>query len=471
MNNQIVPVTSNSQGPARSSVRSNAPVSFAATLQRQRNEQQRGAASGAEAAMLVGEISRDRQTVSELLHHNGQLRGSTWDILASPVNRDRDYTRLVPGTKIYYHPADGSLSWSMGAARSTVAPPPPVPVAGMEFVEQEIIAPKEEDQSRARQTGESQATPLGVIDRRTPTVSHLLKESRQFGGTTWSILSLAVNKDKDFTSLPVGTQVSIDPVSREIHWQSAGGGNGAQTAPQPATAPQTGVGQPMERLAAQTMKAVSLPPTESAGSAAPGGEVADLTEAVRPFFGRKYKEINCYELLVKGLERMNIQYGGKNGLFSKLTSMARAQGLPANAYLNGEGVVKAAGSLVLAKNYPRTGNWRAAAEKLYQEMAPLLDKGQILSFSTRRRGHTGIVGQQGGEWTFINSGRLDNSLTTNSPRQGVGEERLQQELGNWFRLASKNGESLSVTLGTLGAGKMVAANLEPKSAAAIPQRI
>lgn len=44
---------------------------------------------------------------------------------------------------------------------------------------------------------------------------------------------------------------------------------------------------------------------------------------------------------------------------------------------------------------------------------------------------------------------LDNSLTNDSPRKGVGEENLQQEIRNWFKLASTNGESLSVTLGAL----------------------
>jgi len=167
---------------------------------------------------------------------------------------------------------------------------------------------------------------------------------------------------------------------------------------------------------------------------------------------------------------MNIPYRGKDGLFAKLTRMAREQGLPTNAYLNGEGVVKAAGSLVLAKNYPHTSNWRREADELYAEMEPLLDRGQILSFSTRRRGHTGIVSHQQSQWTFINSGRLDNSLTTGSPSQGVGEENLKQEIRNWFRLASRSGDSLSVTLGTLG-GEKVATAFSTENHPAISQRI
>ena len=35
-----------------------------------------------------------------------------------------------------------------------------------------------------------------------------------------------------------------------------------------------------------------------------------MTEAVRPFIGESYNDINCYELLVEGLRQMDIQYGG-----------------------------------------------------------------------------------------------------------------------------------------------------------------
>ena len=61
--------------------------------------------------------------------------------------------------------------------------------------------------------------------------------------------------------------------------------------------------------------------------------------------------MNCYELIVKGLRHLDIPYGGKDGLYAKLTRMAVDRGLAPNAYLNGEGIIKAAGSLVLSKNY------------------------------------------------------------------------------------------------------------------------
>ncbi len=99
-------------------------------------------------------------------------------------------------------------------------------------------------------------------------------------------------------------------------------------------------------------------------------------------------------------------------------------------------------------------NWKQQAQALIREMEPLLDKGQILSFSTEKRGHTGIVSQQDNQWTFINSGRLDNSVASGSVRHGVGEEVLQEEIHNWFKLAHAKRETLTVTLGRLEQSKI-----------------
>ena len=156
----------------------------------------------------------------------------------------------------------------------------------------------------------------------------------------------------------------------------------------------------------------------------------------------------------EGLQHMDIPYGGKDGLYTKLTHMAVDKGMAPNAYLNGEGIVKAAGSIVLSKNYSGSANWREEAATLISEIEQLLDNGQILSFSTEKRGHTGIVSKQNNQWTFINSGRLDHSVDANSISRGVGEENLYEEIRNWFKLAHAKGENLSVTLGQLEQGKI-----------------
>ncbi len=88
-------------------------------------------------------------------------------------------------------------------------------------------------------------------------------------------------------------------------------------------------------------------------------------------------------------------------------------------------------------------------DQIYSEIAPHLQKGQILSFSTPTRGHTGVVSRKGEEWTYINSGIIDNQMTPGRVSERVGEERLKAEIRNWFTLAANRKESLTVTLGQI----------------------
>ena len=401
--------------------------------------QSKSGAVPSSSAVLVGEISRSHQTVSELLMAHSELKSQTWNILSQNQNRSKDYTKLSPGTKVYYNSEDRSLSWSGSAQPSTSSaqhlPPMPPPIAAPVILMQETGLTQPIQPTPIASMGVS----LGVISGESPTVSHLLKAHPEFQNDTWNILSSAMNRDKPFHKIASGTNIYLQPGSMEIVWDQPGGSN--QISPQ---------------VIAATQLPVKVVPDQNTLTTTAADSVADLTEAVQPYLGRPYKEINCYELLVKGLEGMGIPYAGKDGLFSKLTAMAREKGLPANAFLNGEGIIKAAGSLVLSRSFPRSSDWKQEAEQLYSEMEPLLNKGQILSLSTRKRGHTGIISQQQNQWTFINSGRLDNSLTADSPSRGVGEEVLKREIRNWFKLASTSKESLTVTLGALGQEKVVA---------------
>lgn len=534
---------------ASSAPKANVTVTFAERLKEysDKTTPAEGQKTPFKSVMLVGEISGSRQTVSELLMHNRYLKESTWNIISAEQNQNKDFTQLTPGTKVYYNSEDNSLSWS-GASQPPASPAQPSFFQAVAMVEKNAPDP-----------APAAGLPLGVIDERTPTVSHLLKAFPSLKDNTWNILSSDVNSRKDFSNLPVGTAVSIDPVSHEISWQSSrptatvaaagtelaevevpaasatvSAANQAAAVPenenQPILLGRIDAGNPtvshllhehqefgrqtwavlgndlnrnkpfaeirsgteiylqpgsleivwdkmVESSPAATRTTTASPepaqaPADTGGRAVRGSDpAADLTEAVQPFLGTPYKELNCYELLVKGLERMHIPYAGKGGLFSKLTRMAHEKGLPANAYLNGEGIVKAAGSLVLSKSFSRPTNWKRAAEQLYKEMEPLLDKGQILSFSTQSRGHTGIISQQQDQWTFINSGRLDHSLTSKSPANGVGEEVLQQEIGNWFKLANASHEPLTVTLGALGQERVVTAMTVPDNGTSGPRRI
>jgi hypothetical protein len=92
----------------------------------------------------------------------------------------------------------------------------------------------------------------------------------------------------------------------------------------------------------------------------------------------------------------------------------------------------------------------AAAETaatVYAAMAPHLAAGQLLSFSTPTRGHTGVVAQRDRQWTFINSGRVDHPVAGAGTAKGVSEEVLQAEIGNWLLLARRRDEPLTITLG------------------------
>ncbi len=533
MNKQILPLAGAATSTLPSAhVKAYDGNSFSDILDEQHGQQR--ADSTAEPVIFLGEITSENRTVSELLIQHDQLKQSTWELLSSPQNKDKEYTKLQPGTQVYFNPNDTCLSWPDQAGdthRALAQDTPRKHPVTQRHVPGSVLP-----------TVSTTAIELGVVTREIPTVSHLLKAHPEFSAETWRILSSQVNNEKDFSQIPVGATVRISSTSHEISWLKQ---NQARSAVVNSVTPfQFHDTESLEKVSAEKLqvearasvtpedlvflgKIDSTNPTvshlliqhpelkdqtwnllsNSLNSSKPfqkidvGTEVyfnpssqeihwqqahnnppivaqenstapiklteiiaapsvqspaLDLTEAVQPFLGASYKDINCYELLVEGLRRMDIPYRGKNGLFSKLTRMAQDNGMPINAYLNGEGIVKAAGSLVLSKNYSSVGNWQKESASFYSEMEPLLNKGQILSFSTESRGHTGIVSRQNNHWTFINSGRLDNVMTLTNVSKGVGEESLQEEIGNWFKLAHANRESLRVTLGKLRPEKAIA---------------
>jgi hypothetical protein len=174
-----------------------------------------------------------------------------------------------------------------------------------------------------------------------------------------------------------------------------------------------------------------------------------LDDAVRPFIGTSYTKIDCYGLIVRGLINQGIQYHGHGGLMEKLENLALHNGLPNNAYLNGEGLVEKAGTKIFSNSIQRIFNIREETDKIYNGITPYLRKGTILSFSTTSHGHTGIVSRWEGHWTYINSGLIDNQITSSQVSERVGEEFLKAEIKNWVVLASSRKEPLTVTLGEI----------------------
>ncbi len=402
--------------------------------------------SNAGDSILVGEITAQKPTVSELLIQHNDLRASTWDILGAAQNKNRDFTNIKTGTRIYYNATNGELTWSDEKNNSLrLHPPSPQPDRSPYRLYQSMEATQKEP-TQKEPSGTANFS-LGKITESVPTISHLLQSNPQLREKTWSLIANKVNEGKPFHAIPPGTEIYFNNDTKEITWSTSG-----------------------TRVAVdRSTQNVPAEPVALATSAAPKhtAPAADLSEAVLQYLGTSYEKMNCYELIVKGLGQMNIPYSGKGGLYTQLTKMATDRGMASNAYLNGEGIVKAAGTLVLSKNYSGQGNWEDEAASLISAIEPLLDNGQILSFSTNKRGHTGIVSRQNDQWTFINSGRLDHSVSADSIDKGVGEEVLQKEIRNWYKLAHANNESLSVTLGQLEHEKIRTTRNIPKS---VPKR-
>ena len=240
-----------------------------------------------------------------------------------------------------------------------------------------------------------------------------------------------MNRSKEFTAIPEGTPVYLNTETQEITWDG-----------QPLA---SNVKNPPELPSPMAYKKKHLPQSD------PFSE--RLVSAVKPYIGTSYHRMDCFELLVNGLEKMGIQYRGPGGLGNNLIKMALENGLPENHYLSGEGLIETSGSLVYAKSIPTIRSSKSEAMALYKEIKPLLREGLILSFSTPSRGHTGIVSKRASSWTYINSGNMDH-LIAGRRKKGVGEESLAPEIRNWFRLAAGSGEALSITMGKLNESKI-----------------
>lgn len=278
---------------------------------------------------------------------------------------------------------------------------------------------------------ERQATPVlvGTITRETPTISQLLYQT-PLKDQCWNIIHDKVNRSKPFHRIPPGTQVHYDPESRELLW-----------------------GKEAEMMLAQQTRREAAPepaplPVADDGPD-PGRVPADLVDSARQFIGRDYEQMDCYELLVGGLTEMGVQYAGKGGLHEHLVRQASSRGLARNNYLNGEGLVSAAGTDVFKSTFHRVEDPAGTADQVMARLEPMLEQGQILSFSMRNRGHTGVVSRVDDQWTFINSGRMDNNLAGENGTKAVGEESLKAELVNWFKRSNREKQALQITLGRL----------------------
>lgn len=277
---------------------------------------------------------------------------------------------------------------------------------------------------------------LGVISQDNPTVSNLLIEHPEYGRKCWRIIHSNVNESKPYTKIPAGTAIFLNPDTMELVWENNGLEEGLSA-----------------NYAQHSVDRDVIMPSKKKNENDQFSE--NLVRVIEPYMGKPYDEIDCYELIVKGLNKMGVRYLGRGGLKERLVQMAAKEGLPYNTYLSGEGLIEASGSNVYQKSLQRIIDPPQQALEVSKEMRKYNKKGLILSFSTPTRGHTGILSHKGNEWTFINSGRLDNHIANTDMSKGVGEERLDDEIQNWFRLAGLRNEPLRITLGQLDAKKLM----------------
>ena len=305
------------------------------------------------------------------------------------------------------------------------------------LLEQQNVPTPVKTASSPSKTENLEPIQLGTITNKAPTVSHLLKRNGQYSKDCWKIIYAAENKHKNFRNIKVGTKIFLDPKSKEIIWND------------PSK-------KDLRVFSKQNIKPIPTQHSQTLNISADNKKYSqELDEVVKPYLGLPYNRMNCYSLLVKGLKNLGVHYTGKNGLRSELINMAQATGQRRNAFFNGEGIIEASGQKIYKKSINHVTNPDAQARQAYSDIKPLLAKGDILAFSIHTAGHTGIVSQKDDDWTFINSGKLNNSIHNSSLGRGVGEENLGQELSYWFNLAAERKESLLVTVGRLENEKLV----------------
>ncbi|MBI5666083.1 MAG: hypothetical protein HZC49_13495, partial [Nitrospirae bacterium] len=259
--------------------------------------------------------------------------------------------------------------------------------------------------------------------------SHLFEANPHFPDRRfWDIINAPVNSNKNYTSLRPGTRVELDPLTMDLSFiNNPGGKTGVQSAN------------------------ITLPgPNDNSEE----GRHASLADAVKQYIGTPYNQLDCYGLVVRGLMDQGVRYNGHGGLREKLEHQAARDGRAGNAYFSGEGLVEQAGIKVYSKSIQDISNPHGKTDEIYSEIMPYLREGMILSFSTPTRGHTGVVSRQGDNWTYINSGVIDNAISPGRVSKRVGEEILREEINNWCVLAAGRREPLMVTIGQVDGNKL-----------------
>jgi hypothetical protein len=313
------------------------------------------------------------------------------------------------------------------------------PRAGFHALLTRQLAKPGADGSRIEPQAGPEPVYLGTITPARPTVSHLLIHDPVYQKACWRIIHDPINMGKNFRDIAPGQAIAIDPKTHEILWGKALAAWQKHTTPIQKSLP-------------------SAPPPAPEKVSGTGGistenPVKNLSTVLEAYVGTPYRHMNCFQLLVQGLKKLGIRYGGSHGLQHRLIQKAEQAKLPENAYLTGEGITDAVSTLVFRNTF-YVQNPQQEARRLYAQLAPELAPGMILSFSTMHQGHTGVISRQGTHWTFLNSGIQDHPVGVSTTQKGVGEEDLLAELTNWFQRAKSQKQPLLISIGKLAGDKI-----------------
>ena len=156
-----------------------------------------------------------------------------------------------------------------------------------------------------------------------------------------------------------------------------------------------------------------------------------------------YARKDCLEFVAGIMEENGIAYYGKKGVVEALIQKAADQNKNHNAYITGEGVTgllcNSPVSIRVPKDHPES------FANVWEKIAPHIKTGALLSFSSQHFGHTGIVDQVDGRWTYFNS-----SGAVGKPESyKVLAEDLKHEIQSWLKRARRENTFLTITIGNI----------------------
>ncbi|MCU7940215.1 MAG: hypothetical protein KZQ64_06670 [gamma proteobacterium symbiont of Bathyaustriella thionipta] len=208
----------------------------------------------------LGTLSEKNTTVAQLLLANPQLKADTWSIIHHSINKNKAFNQIPVGKEIFYNQQTREISWSEQANKTKLINP--VASSGTEG------------------SVDTHKLVLGQLNSNNPTVSNLLSQNKELKAQRWNIIHDAVNRNKAFTKIPYGSTVYFDSKTRELSWDTTNNSGNKQS--------------PVSDNNLILSK--------------------KLDDAVKPFMGTDYKDIDCYTLVVNGLKNMGVRYQGEDSL-------------------------------------------------------------------------------------------------------------------------------------------------------------